>query len=255
MTRSLFYVTIGAIIFGAQAFGQIVVVPNANTTVVGGDTSGNLAGASGSYEIQEIFGNGQMPPTPITITGFAWRAVPGTGPVSVTVTGAIYLSSSPNYPNNASGHTLISTTFAANVGADNTLVASPSSFVITDPACPVSGTTPCQFGPPIPLTPFYFNPANGRLLMDLKLTSVTGTSGQWDVQDCPSSTNCTANGIAVSPLGTATAPAVQFSSNVTEFTYTASGVSATPVPASILLTLAGLACVAFFAARRGWKLA
>ncbi len=232
------------------AFAGVVVTPNFYATVVGGDNSGSLVGTF-SGEIQSVHAPGEFP-GPIYITGFNWRAVPGTGPVTVTFTGSVYLSNSPNWPNSIGGHTLLSTTFANNIGTNNTLVLTASALAITDPACAVSGATPCAFGTNFVFTtPFYYVPANGPLLTDIKVTSFVGTGGEWDVADCAPS--CTDNGVSGTPLG-ATTGTLNNSDNVTQFTYTTTP-PATPVPPSILLTLAGLACVGFYMGRRGMKLA
>src|SRR5690348_10489477 len=80
---------------GAHAFGQSIVVPNGSATVAGNGTSGPLPSpAVSNIEIQTVFGNGQFPRGPIYITGFTMRARPGTGPLSVTVSGSVYLSTS-----------------------------------------------------------------------------------------------------------------------------------------------------------------
>jgi hypothetical protein len=90
---------------GAHAVGQSVVVPNANATVVGGDTSGPLPSTAISGEFQLLLGSGQFSalPGPVYITGFTWRAAPGLGPLSVTFSGSVSLSTSPNYPNTNGG--------------------------------------------------------------------------------------------------------------------------------------------------------
>jgi hypothetical protein len=80
-----------------------------------------------------------------------------------------------------------------------------------------------------------------------------GDTGEWDVADCTPS-SCAGDGVSGVPLGS-TSETINNSVNVTQVTYTTVPPTTTPVPPSILLTLAGIACLGFFAARRGWKLA
>ena len=88
------------------------------------------------------------------------------------------MSTSPLYPNIDNGRTLMSETFANNIGTDNTLVFSgPRS--VTSPGC--AGPSPCPFDVVIPLsTPFFYNPALGSLLVDLQSTGFNATSGSFD---------------------------------------------------------------------------
>ena len=155
---------------GTHALGQdVVVVPNANANTVGGDTSGSLPSSPISAEIEAVLGAGQFSTGPIYLTGFSWRAAPGTGPLSVTFTGNVYVSTSLTYPNtNGGGKTLLSTTFANNVGPDKTLVFS-GTFTMSSAGCNVAGTTPCPWANAVIFTtPFYYNSANGPLLIDLQ---------------------------------------------------------------------------------------
>jgi len=201
---------------GAHAFGQSIVVPNGSATVAGNGTSGPLPSpAVSNLEVQTVFGNGQFPRGPIYITGFTMRAAPGKGPLSVTVSGNVYLSTSSNYPNTGGGHTLLSKTFANNIGLDNTLVAS-GNINLSGPGC--AGPAPCPFANNIVFTkPFFYDPASGPLLMDVKATSFGGT-GQFDVADC------TAPGCGIAnidgTLGSPTATGFNYGGNITQITYT-----------------------------------
>jgi hypothetical protein len=231
------------------AFAATDVVPNGYGSLLGGDNSGTLPTTAFSGEFQQVFASGEFPAAgPINITGFNFRALPGTGAVQVTVSGNVFVSYSNNPPQS------ISATFANNVGAGNTLVLTASGLVINDPGC-AAGPTPCPFGSGdfVFTTPFSYNRSNGPLLVDLKFTSFVSTgTGEWDVADCTISI-CASNGVTAMPLGSTTG-FVQDSNNVVQFTYTAAP-SATPVPSSILLMLLGLACVGFYVGRRGIKLA
>jgi uncharacterized protein (TIGR03437 family) len=204
---------------------NVTVIPNGNANKIGGDTSGALPSAPTPFEFQQVFGTGQFPTGPIYITGFTWRPAPGTGPLSVTVNGNIYLSTSPNYPNTTGGHTLLSTTFANNVGPDNTLVAS-GNFTVSGAAC--AGPAPCPWASNITFSkPFFYDPASGALLIDIQATNFSGSSGQFDVVDCQAP-GC---GLAsvYGTLGSATAVGFNYGNNVTLITYTTTP-PVTPAP-------------------------
>ena len=168
-----------------------------------------------------MIGPGQFPTGPIYITGFAYRAAPGLGPLSVAATSSIYLSTSPNYPN-STGHPLLSTTFANNVGPDNTLVFSGSA-TISGAGC--AGPAPCPWANNIVFTtPFLYNPANGPLLIDSKDTSLDAASGQFDVADCDPGSCATVN-VYTSPIGSPTGK-VAYNGTIIQITY----ISASIVP-------------------------
>src|SRR5207342_579260 len=98
------------------------------------------------------------------INQIAFRAYPGTGPLNVSIANlTINLSTSGLYPNTENFKTLMSTTFASNIGSDNTLVFSGPK-TLNSPGC--AGPSPCPFDIVIPLsTPFVYNPAAGGLLI------------------------------------------------------------------------------------------
>ena len=228
-----------AAIWCASAFGQTVVVPNAATSALGG----GVAGPSGpvSAEFQTVFAANQFPASNISITGLTFRAAPGTGADVFTLTGTVNLGYAATNPG------ALSTLFANNIGAAYTLVASPSGATLNAPAC-AAGSTPCPFGNVLAFTtPFTYIPAAWNLLVDVKATSIN-ISGSTDVVPIGSSA---IDNVSLSPLGGTTGS--QGRGLVTQFTYTV--LSNTPVPPSILLTLAGLAIVGFFVGTRGLKFA
>jgi hypothetical protein len=205
---------LAAVGLAVSAFGQTVVIPNANASVAGNDSSGPYPTTPQSFQAQEVFDPSQFPAEPIYITGFAFRAVPGTGSLNISGSGSIYLSTSRTWPNTNTGHTLLSTTFANNAGSDNTLVTS-SGIAPSSPAC--SGPAPCPFGTVVPFTTrFLYNPANGPLLMWFMETAYSG-SGQSDVQDCNG--NCVALSVT-GALGAAVATRLDSSEGIIQFTYT-----------------------------------
>jgi hypothetical protein len=144
----------------------------------------------------------QFPAEPLYITGLALRAAPGTGALDFGALGNIYMSTSPNWPN-SSGHPLLSLTFSDNIGPDNTLVRSSNlnAITTTGPGCTAPG--PCPFATYIPTGPFFYNPANGPLLIDFQFTSWDG-HGQADSAICDV-TNCLSSGIYENPAGPPTA--------------------------------------------------
>ena len=159
--------------------GSTLVAPGGWTSSSGtNNTIGVISNSNNRYQEligPEQFGSGTM----ISINQIAFRAFPGTGPLNLTIANlAVYLSTSPLFPNTDNGRTLMSTTFANNVGSDNTLVYSgPASA--TSPGC--AGPSPCPFDIVITFsTPFLYNPALGSLLVDLQSTGLTSTQGSFD---------------------------------------------------------------------------
>jgi hypothetical protein len=196
-------------VLGSPAFGQIVV-PNANANATGNGVSGPLPSSTVSAELQTVFNPSQFPAEPVYITGFAWRAAPGLGPLNVTITARVYASTSPNTAAS------LSTTFANNVGPDNTQVLSISELTFSGAPCVAAG--PCPFFVPITFsTPFLYNPANGALLIDVQFGAFSGT-GQTDVEYC-TLPNCLMSTIFSIPAGSPTGD-ISYGGSITEITYT-----------------------------------
>jgi hypothetical protein len=158
-----------AVLFGASclaAFGSVIVVPNANTSAVGNDTD---SPDSGDLRVQQLIGSGQFASVggSLLIDQLSFRLAPGSGSGGVSMTNLnLSLSTSPKFPNT------ISTTFADNVGPDNTLVFSGP---FTDSSLGCTGPAPCPFDINVNFTtPFLYNPTLGSLLLDLKITGVSG---------------------------------------------------------------------------------
>ncbi|MEO7145876.1 MAG: PEP-CTERM sorting domain-containing protein [Bryobacteraceae bacterium] len=180
------------------------------------------------------------------ITQFAYRAKPGTGSINVTDTSfSIYFSTSPYAPNTSGGNTLITSTFANNLGPDNTLVLSGGPGTLwSSPGS--TGPGPCPFDMVFTLsTPFLYNPSKGFLLIDSHFNGYTGVgTGQFDVESFNSPGGSVA-GVFNLTAG-ATTGAVQLSGNVVQFGYTL----ATPEPASWALILTGAAALGLVGRRR-----
>jgi hypothetical protein len=198
------------------AFGNTVVVPNANTSVTANDKSGPIPTTPISIRAQTIVHPSQFPQGPISISRLSVRAAPGTGPLQVPITGNVYLSTSRTWPD-ASGNPMLSAAFADNVGPDNTLVFSGTTMIVS-PGC--AGSGPCPFSNDIAFTqPFIYDPADGPLLIDFQFTSyLEQATGQFDVMDC-SASNCVENGVDAVPVGSSTG-SIKFSGTVMQLTYT-----------------------------------
>jgi hypothetical protein len=182
----------------AAAFGDTLVVPGLQTTAPGNLT---IPVGSKASRFQEVVGSGQFP-GPIVITGMRIRSAPGTGPVSFNDPSyKITLSTTQAYPNTANGHTLLSATYANNVGPDATTVynaAASGSFS----GC--AGAGPCPFDIAIPFaTPFSYDPSKGRLLVDVVSSATTGTpTGSLDGVAFPDSTSSTIASVSGDPTKT-----------------------------------------------------
>src|SRR6202035_4386677 len=177
----------------------------------------------------------------LLIDQLALRAAPGEGPVNVTATSInVHLSTSSFAPNTNLGNTLITDTFATNLGPDNTLVYS-GPLALTSPGC--AGPSVCPFDLVLTFTtPFLYNPNQGFLLLDLQVASITG-SGNLDAE----SFSFPPGGSVASVFGTsATMGTVETNGDIMRFRYTL----ATPEPASCLLMLGGLAGLVAMRLRR-----
>jgi hypothetical protein len=154
--------------------GKNLVVPNTNATVEG--NSGNIypfnIGAN-DMRYQQVYASSQfgaVPPGGAFLTAIAFRVDAGWGAFAATLPGVqINLSTTTKAPDG------LDTTFANNVGLNDTLVYS-GSLTLSSAA---SGS-PAAFDIVIPLTPpFWYNPAAGNLLLDVR-NSGGGTSQQFD---------------------------------------------------------------------------
>jgi hypothetical protein len=169
-----------ACLFCSAAWGNgYLVVPYAQTSTPAFPDPLPVFTNKGFHQ-QELVGSGQFGSGPILINQIAFRAYPGSGPVNSTSPSlSLHLSTSPFYPNTNNGHTLISTTYADNIGPDNTLVYSgPVSF--TSQGC--AGPSACPFDMSIVFTtPFLYDPSQGQLLLDFQYASLTTVTGTLDL--------------------------------------------------------------------------
>ncbi|HZT30123.1 MAG TPA: VPLPA-CTERM sorting domain-containing protein [Bryobacteraceae bacterium] len=233
-----------SVFLGAAFGGNLsLVVPNAQATTPGNDNSGSLSLSDADLQYQQVFGRGQFSSVPgyLLITDFAFRASPGTGTIDVTDTSfSVYMSTSPYAPNSNNGNTLITSTFASNVGPDNTLVLSGGPGTLwSSPGC--AGPGPCPFDMAFTLsTPFLYNPSQGFLLLEFQATGLNGVSGANGAFDVESFSSPGGSVASVFSLTTgSTTGTVQLSGNVVQFGYTL-----VPEPASCALLLGGLGALA-----------
>lgn len=164
-------------IFGLGAsFGASITVPNAQT-----NSTGNIQGGGPPTTTpgvtQMLFDASQFP-GPMLINKLSFRAVAGSGPVDIDYGNVnVYLSTSPRSPDAASPDRM-SLTFADNQGPDFTLVYAGLNVRLQSPGCP--GPAVCPFDlTNVLTTPFYYNPANGNLLLQVissGFRDVLGTS-------------------------------------------------------------------------------
>ena len=150
---------------------EVVVVPNSLTAVDGNSSAETGGDPGGPVRYMQIFDASQFAGSgPIHITQFANRpdAIPGpSGPRFPTL--QIFVSTTTR---TVAG---LSTTFANNTGLDNTLVFS-GPLTLATANLPGPGNTK-QFDIVFPFTtPFFYDPSAGNLLIDLRLSSSTGTN-------------------------------------------------------------------------------
>jgi hypothetical protein len=128
------------------------------------------AGGSGvihaMHREQTVYGSSHFPAAPIWIQGLKFRpnVIDGTPGNAFTTTISnlqINLSTTTRSPDN------LSSVFATNIGADDTVVFSGSITVSSEFSGPAEG--PKAFDISIPLQqPFFYNPSQGNLLLDIR---------------------------------------------------------------------------------------
>ena len=148
---------------------QVVVVPNAQATNDGNTLTTTPSGPVRFMQIHDTSQFGALA-GPSLLTQFAWRpdqTLGQSGPKSVTL--QIYASTTSR---SVAG---LSTTFADNLGTNNTLVFD-GTLTWTTANLPGPGNTR-QFDIVFPLTtPFLYDPAAGNLLLDFQLSADSGSS-------------------------------------------------------------------------------
>lgn len=167
------------LLIASSASASSLVVPSSFTGTPGNHST-DISGTS-DFRAQLVYGSGlfgALGGTPALISGFYMRVAPNTGAFEWDTPLQITASTTQAYPNTNSGHTLPSTTFAANTGPDATVVFN-SQLNITSAGC--TGSGPCAFDLYFPFaTSFNYNPNAGRLLLDLVFGTATTASGSFD---------------------------------------------------------------------------
>ena len=184
---------------------EVVVVPNTLATN-DGDTSFTAPEGSAVLRLMQIFDASQFGTLsgPSFLTQFAWRpdTIPGlAGPRTPTL--RIYASTTSRSVDE------LSTTFADNLGTNNTLVFDGTLTVSTQ-NLPGPGNTR-QFDIVYPFTtPFLYDPAAGNLLLDIQISSDSGSALQWDSVTAgdPATRQLNAMGSPTAPTGNFTGSAV-----------------------------------------------
>jgi len=238
----LAFVLSTALLLPVVGVAGTIVLPNANTSSPG-NSNGTEPGSPVPVIAQILTDPNQFSIGPIDITGRSFRALPGAGPVDESFgSSSIYLSTSPNFANSTSGP-LMSTTFASNIGPDNTLVYSGTPAALSDAGC--SGPGVCPFDLSLSFTtPFYYNPANGSLLIELVASGFVGT-GQTDAVEYTAPGGPIAS-VVESGSTTATTGTLNLGDSIIQLTYT----SASPEPGSWTLASAGALLLLWMGRRR-----
>lgn len=182
----------------AQVQSFPVVVPTRATATEGAGSTAIPFGSSLARRVMFAYGGDAIGfLTPIRIGAIELRADGATPGASVAGSYNFTLSCSTGvHP-----PTALSTTFAANHGADKTLVRSGSLAV---PA-PAVGQAPNEFALHIAFArPFEWDPRNGPLLLDLAYNAATPAFGAFDAEGAPNQVG----GLAANGSGTAVATSV-----------------------------------------------
>lgn len=212
------------------AVADSIVVPNAQTSTPGNQTAGVPSSPTpGIY--QELFAAGQFPSS-IDVTGLTFRASPGTGPVEWTFSNLIVYLSTSSKATNGTGSGLMSTTFADNIGGNNTLVFSGTNVTLSDAGCSGLGACPFDLNTAF-TTPFMYDPANGNLLVEYVFTGFSASGTGLVDQEGFGSPGGSVSQVANFGSNTATTGTFSYGGLVTQFT-------STPEPASWMM-MAGAA--------------
>jgi hypothetical protein len=228
--------TLAIFLFAAVSVHAItidtVVVPNALASAEGNIDNSFPFITTDRQRYQQVFGAGDFPSSVILISQIAFRPdAISEQPFNTTLTNVqINLSTTRRAVDG------LSTTFAANVGADDTAVHTGSLALSSAFTGPANG--PKDFDIVINLsTPFLYNPNRGNLLLDVRNFD-GGSSNEFFDAD-----NTIGDAVSRSISGNVNSPIADYLQDsyglVTRFTYTA-----VPEPGGSLLMLVALQLVA-----------
>lgn len=222
---------------GGLAEAVSIVVPNSLQSVEGNSSQPQplaLVGSGGSLRYQQVFAASEFASFggPVSISQIAFRADQSQGASSF---GATISNFQINFSTTSISPDGLSSTFASNVGLNDTIVYSG--------ALSLSGST---FGEPVPRsfntvislqTPFLYDASVGNLLLDMRNLSGSGLYWLFDAENTVGdSISRVMSSVVVGPLPSTGTPNTQ--GLVTQFTATAVPV---PEPGTLLLLASGLA--------------
>jgi len=176
------------IAFLSPAFApMIVVVPNINESFKGDDAAApfNCVDSGGvSMRYQQVYLGPQFPHAGL-IDKISFRIDSSAGPISgfgPTVLTNVLIEMSTTQAQPAS----LSNTFADNIGPDVQTVFS-GNLSLSAPDCNETAPQPCPFDVMILLqSPFYYNPQDGNLLLDVRIPVCVDTTERFNVDFLPS---------------------------------------------------------------------
>lgn len=180
LRRSLFVLAAFGVSICAHA--AVIVVPNSLAAIEGSSNNGfpfNLdAHGQSSMRYQQVFDSAEFAALsgPALLTHIAFRPDSDTGDAFSSTLPNVQI----NFSTTSGSPDTLSSTFAANVGADDTVVFSGALTLSSADAAGPGNTR--AFDIVISLTtPFLYNPALGDLLMDVRNFAAGGTT-QFDAQ-------------------------------------------------------------------------
>jgi len=224
-----------------QLLATPIVIPNANASTPG-DTDNRFPFlVSGGMRYQQVFASSQFP-GPVVLTEIDLRNGILTSAAFTSTISSILISLSTT----SAAPDALSTTFASNIGANNTQVFN-GSLTLSSANGPGPGDTHA-FDIIIPFqTPFSYNPANGNLL--LNVTNNSGANGVvgGDFFDAVNVVDSVSRVVGPEGMPGATTGTADTLGLIVQF-QTAVQVQAIPEPATLILV--GLGLVALGSRRR-----